>query len=1337
VTHTKYIPRRLTLEDRIVPEEEVLQDRRHVVVLAEPGAGKTELLENFSRTLGARRQRASVFRSRTNQECSGTIIIDGFDEVAKLDESAFDGLIGKVADTGADRVIIASRSSEWDSNRYNRLISEFLGAEPLVVRLKEFEDSEQRQLFDQSHPEQSFDDFKEAVAEFGMQDLLGNPQMLGIIALAYIANDGVFSSRAQIFSDALNQMCREHNPDIPAKARPSSKQLSVIGSELFAKLLLSGATGVRDSDTSPDRDFPFLCDLVETKTSETRQVIDTNLFKPSDEAGNHEPIHRIVAEYGAAQYLAKRINAVNDEFTLPRVLALVAPSGALRDDLRGLLAWLTTAVQHAAQKACIEVSPYAVLSNGDPSQLESSSKIHLIEELARLSEIDPYFRRSDRWRRFNTKGFFTTEVVDAVKRLLSTPDGKNDLRDLLLEIVEASGEEAHLEKELATILHSSEADFYTRLRAMNVLASVEGRNKTSDFLTFVQEGSFDGLRLSSEMVLSGFVNPPNDLLLNLLRALIPLHKGDDLALDQEIGSTYFISQLVDHFSNAKVTYFLSELTRDLKCICGKERSYECHCRLGISKLVGRLLDRYFQTTVGPHYPTQLWGWMKALNFRNARSERDSQSVNALQKEHWLRRAIQLLSIDGLSEDEEIWQTIVKLRHGEMHSGLFLTGEDDTWMIQHAASTGRIGMFSAFYRTHNWYSKSKGPSTHRIIQRSLSRSSPEFMRIAASKERSSREFHAENKEKRYRFQSRYRKRRERSQRADAEHFAKHQNEIAKGENWQWLHNFAHEYLAGNYDPDGVIRLAGNTEFIETALRSSVPFLMKDAPSLTEIGSSRAKGSYYYLPPVAYAAILAVYRHEGSLETVPPAFVAIARTDINVSHDGLSDEERTAFHTEIDRRLFPSKDEILEYLRSYIEPQLGSDVIDNSATSILARDRAFADVAEETAVRWLQEFPDMPLSCADVLISIAAKNRRNDQLCLVISNQCAKLHEEWPYGPPEKRQKDRRDFWFLRSFVFGEADKEWPTLSLFPDNIFAFSRPYDSLGGSREGDWPKLSARKVFLLLDAFIDRWPRVPLPSSWGSDSPKGETAFRFLNGLVWRISDDEPSNQIDYLGRILADPRFDKWHDDCRHLLVEAKRKHLLSNFSAPTPESVCNMLDSARVSTVEDMRALVVEELRAAERWFRHGETDPIEPFYDGGKHVNENTARNRIVERLEPKLRHLDIDVSIEAAMARQNRCDFTAVSLIEGRRTCLVVEVKGQWHSELFEAANTQLYERYSHHPDAAEQGIYLVLWFGPDEKVAGRTTYDIQTPKQLEDYIRRSLPDTLVGAIDVLVMDLSR
>ncbi|WP_095204113.1 hypothetical protein [Mesorhizobium carmichaelinearum] len=95
------------------------------------------------------------------------------------------------------------------------------------------------------------------------------------------------------------------------------------------------------------------------------------------------------------------------------------------------------------------------------------------------------------------------------------------------------------------------------------------------------------------------------------------------------------------------------------------------------------------------------------------------------------------------------------------------------------------------------------------------------------------------------------------------------------------------------------------------------------------------------------------------------------------------------------------------------------------------------------------------------------------------------------------------------------------------------------------------------------------------------------------------------------------------------------------------------------------------------------------------------------------------------------------MIGGERRLLTIEVKGQWHPELFTGAAEQLDTRYSSHPDAERQGIYLVLWFGAQEKVAGRVNTDYKTPEELRAVIIAQMPQDLHGRIDVQMIDLSR
>lgn len=68
---------------------------------------------------------------------------------------------------------------------------------------------------------------------------------------------------------------------------------------------------------------------------------------------------------------------------------------------------------------------------------------------------------------------------------------------------------------------------------------------------------------------------------------------------------------------------------------------------------------------------------------------------------------------------------------------------------------------------------------------------------------------------------------------------------------------------------------------------------------------------------------------------------------------------------------------------------------------------------------------------------------------------------------------------------------------------------------------------------------------------------------------------------------------------------------------------------------------------------------------------------------------------------------------------------------------QLADRYAVHPTAEEQGVYLVLWFGADEKIAGLKNHENLQAIDLKKKLEAGLPVELVGKIDIVVLDLAR
>lgn len=113
MTSTIYLPRRLSDKDSTYTEEELLIASIYIVVLAEPGGGKTELLGSLARQLGVLPFTANRFKRMGADVENSPLVIDAFDELAKIDQTGIHDLLANASKAKPTHVIISSRSSEW------------------------------------------------------------------------------------------------------------------------------------------------------------------------------------------------------------------------------------------------------------------------------------------------------------------------------------------------------------------------------------------------------------------------------------------------------------------------------------------------------------------------------------------------------------------------------------------------------------------------------------------------------------------------------------------------------------------------------------------------------------------------------------------------------------------------------------------------------------------------------------------------------------------------------------------------------------------------------------------------------------------------------------------------------------------------------------------------------------------------------------------------------------------------------------------------------------------------------------------------------------------------
>ncbi|ELP5726923.1 hypothetical protein QTV44_000096 [Vibrio vulnificus] len=1341
-----YLQRRLSNENKTFSEVELLAISNYVVVLAEPGGGKTELLGSLAQQLGTSSVTANMFVQLGARHENTPLVIDAFDELAKIDQSGIHKLLAKITIAKPTHVVISSRSSEWDISATNA-VKNFLGIEPLVVRLCEFGDSEQRAIFEHHAPGEDFTRFYSEVCRFDLEALLPNPQFLKMFADAYLESERNFADKQSIFKLAVERLAREVSQTSSRTSLSLSASQKVdISSEVFAKLLLSGAEGVSVSEIEENRIYPLLTSLAGNDPS-VFNVLATRLFKLGDSTDQHRPVHKIVAEYCAAAHLTKRIVDPADALTLHQCLPIIAPNSTVRDELRGLLGWMAALGNKAVQHAAIELDPYTVLANGDPSQLAPSSKQLLLTKLKEIEETDPYFRRSDFWRRFSVAGFFTEDIIVDIKALLNN-QGDGQLRNLILELLIESPIVHLLIDELRQILLDSQGDKYNRIYAIKCLLGCTTYAYESDLTKLLSEASPASLEVVAQgMEILDLNMFELAFLEKLFLACANLYPSNKYRLELVIEGRYFINPLIQKLDKENIENLLDILTRVLTCICGLE-SYKCECRNGISKIIGYMLDHYFDMVLPPYDPLRVWSWVENLNFHRGIGPKDSSSVQALYKNNELRQGIITHVFSGLTERDQIFETKRQKFGLQSHSGLRLLNEDFKFIADLAFDTDNPELWVSFIARHDRYRKpeERGPDDLRNHMRNQALEKPMFMREWAKCNRADSQFTNEEHKrwvaKSNRRSRRYKKRKNDIHAENVQYIQENRELVESGRHWRFLFHFAHTVLN---KPEDVVLKFGDEEIVKNALRNCHKVIEPEVPSLNKLAELRCSSKGLYVETILFASCIEIMREFGNLGSVKPEVLLALKANLNVHYDAVSKIEHDALKAEVDRLLFPNNESIEQFLRSYVEPQLANSQCSHPRVDMLKYDEIFKPLRAKLPIEWLERFDELSFYALDTLFDLAAQFGDGKLLNDIILTRCSYYLSKFPAQTDDENIEQKRKFWFVRAFYFLDVEVAKPYFSWLKsdrNSLLLFEGRSSRMSRNSSSYWPNLTSTKIESILFSFFNQWPKVHLPNSWGTGSPVGETAYRFLTEIIWSIGSDTPDEAIPVLDRLIQDDRFSDIQRELKSIKAEQLRKKSLSDFEPPTPEKIVDLLDNNAVVTVEGLRQLVIQELINYQKDIYGGEFNTASRFYTKDKngcdiHLNEVNSVEIIAERLNLVLHPQSILVTSEHQTKNQNRIDITATKMIEGKRRLLVIEAKGQWHSELYSAASAQLFERYSIHPDAEHQGIYLVIWFGVDEEVAGRKRHEISSAQELKRSIEEQLPAELKGLIDVFVLDVSK
>ena len=1329
-----YLPRVLHGTDgKEFNESELLSFKNKVIIiLAEPGAGKSCLLDSLSEQLGIRKSIANIFIYSNPQQCS-SLAIDGFDELVKIGPSTVTQALMMASSTSAKKIILSSRSSEW-SESYTQQCRNIFSEEPLLVYLKQFNEQEQKILFLHYYPEQNVGKFLEDATNIELASLLSNPLFLKLFSKSYVENNQCFTNRHSAFKLAIEGLAKENNSgySYDRNILPASKKIELV-EDVFTKLMLSGSEGVSLSDSASNHFYPHIVTLNSDKN--INQILSTQFFLPSDGVEQHRPVHRIVAEYCAGNYLAKRLTSIDNPLSLLKILSIIAPNNIVRDELRGLFAWMTVLSENQRiQEELIDLDPYAILSNGDPALLLPCSKKKLLSKLKVLNQEDPYFRRSDRWRSFSISGFFTDELLDELKSLLSPDNSDGDLQGLLLELLIDSPIVSKLTNELKSIVcNVSFKSKYIRRLAGKCLAKIKESNYREIWEYLIEARDNTSLAIVADMMAKSNTEFEIDDYIKFLRICSDLYPTD-YRIESVIGERFFIKRFIQKLSFALVVPLLNELSANLSCSC--QRKYNCQCRVGISKIISMLLDRYFELVQEPWDPEKIWEWTKNLYFQNAATKKESLSIKILSENDELRQNIIRIAFGNIFDYKSIYETIFYIFE-RGHSGLNFQLQDYKYIVDLAFDTDNVELWSNFMARHNFYGH-KGPNQLRQYMRMQALEKNAFLRVWYRKNIEDKKSYKRNIY-RYSRKKRYRERNKKQRNIrykNIKYIQENRSLIESGKHFGYLFKFSEIILL---EPNKIIEEFGDEQLVRNALYNCLDYIQPNIPSLSKLAELQCQSKSLNLEFILYAACLEILKRDGTLNSVSAEILTALRTNLSSYWLGVNSDDRDRLKQEVDRCLFSNPADAENFLRKYIEPQLACMECKSSQVNWLADDETFKFLQTTLPLEWLEDFPDMNFSAQKELLKLAIQFGDREKLKEIVQQYCENLLNINP-TLEEEDIKSKRNFWFAHAFYLLDENYEifWQELIKDVNSIFISEEHFGSFGDYTR--WIMLSPVKIELILNAFIEQWEEVDLPTSYGSDSPDSEKAYRFLCGLISKLEGIYEDNLVPVIERLLQDARYIKFHTSLRSIRFNYLCKLAIQDFQMPTADQVANFLERNEIISVENLRAVILEELRNYQKDLDGHDITTKSIFYHGEiniqNRVDENTATQRIAERLRLRLENQQVNIMREGYMKDNKRCDIVFSKLINGKTKILPVEVKGQWHPKLYSAFDSQLERLYTIHPDADGQGIYLVLWFGKDEMVAKLKKHKINNAKELYLEIQKQMSEELKKRLDVFVLDLS-
>ncbi len=1302
----------------------------NIILLGDPGAGKTHTFKEAASVEGVDYCTVCDFLAVPGTPGQQSIVyLDGLDEYRSRngEKNLVIELVQMLAKQGNPKIRLSCRSADWlgdsDLTRFKRF---FQKSSFVVLNLELLAEEEIFQILrskDITDPEE----FTTKAKSLNLAGLLGNPQTL--IMLADVVHKGSWPvTRKELFEKSCSILLEEHNTEHARAGQGTfhSSELVEPAGAVSATLLISGASGVSLlPGSSATNGYPSYKTIAFQPEEKLQACLMRRCFSFIDAKQEAVTcIHRTVAEFLGAQWMAGKVRA---GYPFYRALSLIGKDGYPASELRGMYGWLPVFLPEQAG-ICLRNDPYGVLMYGDAASLPPSLRKRLLENLNRLSKSDPWFRAGN-WAHNQLGALSGEDMVDSFRDILLNSNSFH-LRTLILEAIAHGPELPQVRGLLLDIIESSDVYDEAALAVEALLRVVpSSEEKIIDIFHSTLKKNPKSARLRGTILsrLYEYAFQPEDV----------LSVCHDVLYDTEehaIGELWGMAAALPEASLPDILDTLCTLN-SVQDFEGERTNQHI-----IEYVFDRLLNRLILTDFIPE-PDRLWNWLNCFSFLDGRYHTGDHKEIAswLKQNQSLVFAMLLSAIEKVEEDKgKYWLFWNKFDQITMHS---LAGVDLIRMVFSELEK----KFEVSAADHSLYERC-GPQIFytetknklELLERfqALAIQHPSLLSICAACCR------CEIDDRRWKDIERKRKHKEEKEKQRTQtlyNLEKTRHTIEAGEHLHNIGLLARVYFGESSDIDRTLppldrlRESIGEDSVGPALSGFAALLNRgDLPTPYDVAFTHSQNKYFPWWHGVLAGINEAWLRQGKSlhkfsDDLLKSALAIA-TELPVNSEGDQDRQWLP-------QLLSERPDIVEYVYGEIaRTQLQYKKTHITVLSHLQHNEETKSFRGRVALKLLKQFPCCSPGFLEPLIlaGLYAPAYRDA------------LIEQARHGMVSCHGKERA-IWLVIAFLLKPADYSeiLQKYSIRHNDIVWLLRDLQERSVQQEtGKSLQLSISQLECCIFITGRAFENVSMPSATtGVQNPWDASEWVWEN--TNKLAADPTSEATETLQRLLDEESLSTYHDHLRHSLANQVVVRREAEYRQPSWAETVESLKGGKPADITDLHALICDLLQGLQKEIQYKNTDPYKAFWrcDSNAKVNspevEDICRDRLIDLLSPSLNPLNIYAEPEVHMAADKRADI----LIHGpNRMKLPIELKRDFHNDLWTACVNQLERMYTRDPGAAGYGIYGVFWFGdkrPRKMVNppdGITTP--QTAEELENALQSLVPTEHRQKLRAVVFDVT-